>query len=78
MPHEGLHIVERFTPQEDGGLFYEFSVDDPDYEATWGGSFPWLPTDERIYEYACHEGNYSMGMTMRGARQLEREWAEGR
>ena len=78
VPHEGLHIVERFTQQEDGGLFYEFSVDDPDYEATWGGSFPWLPTDERIYEYACHEGNYSMGMTMRGARQLEKEWAEGR
>ena len=78
VPHEGLHIVERFTPQADGSLFYEFSVDDPDYEATWGGSFPWLRTDERIYEYACHEGNYSMGMTMRGARQLEKEWAEGR
>ena len=76
--HEGLHIVERLTPQEDGSLFYKFSVDDPDYEATWGGSFPWLPTDERIYEYACHEGNYSMGMTMRGARQLEKEWAERR
>ena len=42
VPHEGLHIVERFTPQDDGSLFYEFSVDDPDYEATWGGSFPWL------------------------------------
>ena len=78
VPHEGLHIVERFTPQEGGSLFYEFSVDDPDYEATWGGSFPWLHTNERIYEYACHEGNYSMGMTMRGARQLEKEWAERR
>ena len=78
VPHEGLHIVERFTPQEDGGLFYEFSVDDPDYAAGWGGSSPWLRTDQRIYEYACHEGNYSMGMTMRGARQLEKEWYEGR
>ena len=76
--HEGLHIVERFTPQEDGSLFYEFSVDDPDYAATWGGSSPWLRTDQRIYEYACHEGNYSMGMTMRGARQLEKEWSDGR
>ena len=78
VPHEGLHIVERFTPQEDGSLFYEFSVDDPDYAATWGGSSPWLRTHQRIYEYACHEGNYSMGMTMRGARQLEKEWSEGR
>ena len=78
VPHEGLHIVERFTPQEDGSLFYEFSVDDPDYAATWGGSSPWLRTDQRIYEYACHEGNYSLGMTMRGARQLEKEWSEGR
>ena len=78
VPHEGLQIVERFTPQEDGSLFYEFSVDDPDYAATWGGSSPWLRTDQRIYEYACHEGNYSLGMTMRGARQLEKEWSEGR
>ena len=76
VPHHGLHIVERFTPQADGSLSWEFSVYDPDYEATWGGSSPWLRTDQRIYEYACHEGNYSMGMTMRGARLLEKEWYE--
>ena len=73
VPHEGLHIVERFTPLADGSLFWEFSVDDPDYDANWGGSRPWLRTDQRVYEYACHEGNYSMGMTMRGARLLEKE-----
>ncbi len=31
-------------------------------------------TDNRLYEYACHEGNYSMGAMLRGARLLEKEW----
>lgn len=34
-------------------------------------SYPIAKTDARIYEFACHEGNYSMPMTLRGARTLE-------
>ena len=30
-------------------------------------------TDEKLYEYACHEGNYSLGGMLRGARQKEAE-----
>ena len=30
-------------------------------------------TEERVYEYACHEGNYAMGNILRGARLLEQE-----
>jgi hypothetical protein len=30
-------------------------------------------TDDRIYEFACHEGNYSFGGIMRGPRVLEEE-----
>jgi hypothetical protein len=37
------------------------------------GKFPWPATDERIFEYACHEGNYAMGNILRGARLAERE-----
>jgi hypothetical protein len=31
---------------------------------------------ERVYEYACHEGNYAMGNILRGARLLEKEAGE--
>ena len=29
---------------------------------------------DKVYEYACHEGNYAMGNILRGARLLEGEW----
>ena len=61
---------ERGTVQ----LLYEFTVEDSDYTATYSGSLPWPRTDNRLYEYACHEGNYSMGAMLRGARLLEKEW----
>ena len=38
-----------------------------------GGDFPWPRTDAKVYEYACHEGNYALGNIMRGARLLEQD-----
>ena len=35
---------------------------------SWTGEYPWNATDEKLYEYACHEGNYSLGGMLRGAR----------
>ena len=71
---ENLHLVERFTLREDGHLLYNFTVDDPTiWENPWSGEYVWKGTDERVYEYACHEGNYAMGNILRGARLLERE-----
>ena len=32
-------------------------------------------TDTRVYEYACHEGNYALGNILRGARLLEADAA---
>ncbi len=73
-PHEELHIVERFTRLDDGTLFYEFEVEDPDYAAPYGGSLPMPRSDDLIYEVACHEANYAMRGTLLGARMLEKEW----
>jgi len=71
---ENLHLVERFTLREDGHLLYNFTVDDPTiWESPWSGEYVWKGTDERVYEYACHEGNYAMGNILRGARLLEQE-----
>ena len=71
-----LKVVERFTPVDEGTLLYNFTVEDPaTWEATWTGEYVWPRTDEPVYEYACHEGNYSMGNILCGARRLEAEAA---
>ncbi len=33
----------------------------------------WPATNQPIYEYACHEGNYALGDVMRGARVQDAE-----
>ena len=76
VPREGLRIVERYSPIDEGSLLYNFTVHDPDYIAPYTGEFPWHKSENRLYEYACHEGNYSMANTLRGARVLESKWIE--
>ena len=69
---ENLHVVERFTRTGPKTLLYRFTVEDPStWERSWTGEYPWNATDEKLYEYACHEGNYSLGGMLRGARQKE-------
>jgi hypothetical protein len=73
-PRDGLRVLERFSPIDGKSLLYGFTVHDPDYAAPYSGEMPWPKTRSRSYEFACHEGNYSLANTLRGARQLEREW----
>ncbi|TNF87306.1 MAG: hypothetical protein EP301_07035 [Gammaproteobacteria bacterium] len=74
MATRDLHVVERFRRAEDGTLIYSFVVDDPNvWTEPWGGEYPWPATDDRVYEYACHEGNYAMAGILKGARILEAE-----
>jgi hypothetical protein len=69
---EKLHIVERFTRVDGKTLLYRFTVEDPDTWTTpWTGEYTWPATDELMYEYACHEGNYALGNILRGARLKE-------
>ena len=75
-PRPGVYVVERFAPVEDKGLVYRFTVTDPDYTAPYTGELMWPRTDTFNYEFACHEGNYSMGGMLRGARVLEQDWLE--
>ncbi|MDX1384637.1 MAG: hypothetical protein R3190_13375 [Thermoanaerobaculia bacterium] len=72
---ENLHVVERFTPTPEGDVLYNFRVDDPTaWTAPWAGEYTWRKKDSKVYEYACHEGNYAMGNVLRGARLLESEY----
>ena len=69
-----LHVVERFQRIDDGTLKYSFVVEDETvWDKPWGGDYPWPASDNKVYEYACHEGNYSFGNIMRGARILEND-----
>lgn len=71
-----LKVTERFTKTPDGNLRYRFTVDDPYvWTEPWSGEYVWRAAPEKVYEYACHEGNYALGNIMRGARLLEREAA---
>ena len=75
-PTEDLKVTERFTRVE-GGILYEFTVDDPTtYTESWGGEIPFRPLNDRVYEYACHEGNYALSNILSGARYQERLEAE--
>ena len=76
---EQLHVVERFTRTDANTILYRFTVEDPTtWDRSWTGEYPWRATDEKLYEYACHEGNYSLGGMLRGARQKEAEDAAGK
>ncbi len=69
-----LHVIERFTRIDAKTLRYKFTVEDPTvWTKPWTGEMVWPATDARIYEYACHEGNYSFAGILRGARRLEAE-----
>ena len=74
-----LHVVERFRYDQDGQVVYSFTIEDPNvWNEPWSGEYAWPRTDERLYEYACHEGNYALGGVLRGARLLEKEALEAR
>jgi len=71
---QDLHVVERFTRIDAQTLKYRFTIDDPKtWTKPWTGEYTWPATGERIYEYACHEGNYAMGNILRGARVREKQ-----
>ena len=54
-----LHVVERFTRLDADTIDYQFIVDDPTvWTSTWTVRFPMHRSSGRIYEYACHEGNF--------------------
>jgi hypothetical protein len=68
----GARVVERFTRTAADTILYRFEVSDPaNYSQTWRGEAPITAMAGRIFEYACHEGNYSMPNILAGARHDE-------
>jgi len=86
MPNELRHyfflspdakVTERFTRVADETLLYQFTVEDSKVYATaWTGELPMNAVEDKIYEYACHEGNYALPGILAGARLEEKEIRE--
>jgi hypothetical protein len=70
-------IIERFTLADANTLDYRMTVNDQNgYVAPWTMRMP-IPRDDGYgyFEYACHEGNYTMFNILSGARAAEKEAA---
>ena len=65
-------ITEKFSRYSDNEIFYQFIVEDDNiYQQEWTAELSFYASPEPWYEYACHEGNYSMPGSLAGARRLE-------
>ena len=70
--------LSRCTSDEEVIIFLGDSItagfevnDNEAYKDIWKGEMPLRASDEKIYEYACHEGNYAMANILAGARAEE-------
>jgi hypothetical protein len=71
---DALVVTERFTRVAPDTLSYEMHVTDPKtWTRPWTMRYPLkLDNDYGFYEYACHEGNYSMFNILSGSRAAEK------
>jgi hypothetical protein len=68
-----LHLVERFKRIDGETLLYAFTIDDPaTWVRPWTAEIPMTKSRDPIFEYACHEGNYSLMNILAGAREQEK------
>ena len=70
---ENLKVIERFTRADADTILYRFTIEDPTtFTKPFSGEVPFEATDEVIYEYACHEGNYALSNILSGERDREK------
>ena len=64
-----VRVVERFTRMGTDTIRYEITAEDPStWVSPWTLMFPLKKTDQAMFEYACHEGNYGLANILRNAR----------
>ena len=67
-----LQLTERFTRESPDVLIYEVTVNDPEtWARPWTYQVPMRRNPSPVFEYACHEGNFSMAVILTGARGKE-------
>jgi hypothetical protein len=68
-----LRVTERFTRVAPDTLHYQVTVNDPTtWKRPWTLMIPLKHSTEKIYEYACHEGNTGLMGVLTGARAQDR------
>jgi len=73
---QNLHVVERIRRADEDTILYQFTVEDPGmWTKPWSGEVPIKKIQGQLYEYACHEANYGLANTLRGARVAEADAA---
>jgi hypothetical protein len=72
-PTAQVKIIERYTLLDRDHLSYEATIDDPGtWTRPWTVAFPRTRDESHgLYEYACHEGNYSLANILRASRAAE-------
>ena len=74
---ETFHLTERFRRDDDENLHYEYTVNDPvTFTQPFTVVLPMRKLEGRIYEYACHEGNYGLYNQLSGARVQDKAAAQ--
>jgi hypothetical protein len=69
---EHLHLTERFRRTAEDTIEYTFTVDNPTmWTRPWTAVINWKRSRGELYEYACHEGNYSLRGMLSAARAEE-------
>jgi len=64
-----LKVTERFIMIDRDTIQYRFTVEDPaTWARPWSAEIPMIRTEDPIYEYACHEGNYGLPNILRAQR----------
>ena len=76
-PTENMRLVERLTRTDAGTPQYEFTLSDPMTSTKpWSAMIPWQKSNDKIYEYACHEGNSGLFCILSGHRAEEKAAVE--
>jgi hypothetical protein len=69
-----LRVIERLSRVSLDAIRYDFTIDDASsFTRPWSGVLWMTRTAKRMFEYACHEGNYDVIGILRGARAAEAE-----
>lgn len=70
-------VIERFQLSGPDELFYRFTVEDTEiYAEPWSAEYVLRRTTDQVFEYSCHEHNYSLVNILQAGRVAGRRAAQ--
>ena len=69
-----FQVKEVYTKIDENEILFQYTINDPNiYRGRWVAEIPIqrMEAELKLYEYACHEGNYSLPIMLRAARMEE-------